>query len=412
MQTQLLPSLISFIASLAAFLFRTNAKITKCFALAACLLMLAVEIYFNSRSLLSISTILLATLMALVCILSQATNKSAAISTALILAILGLTSLFLLDVDPLISKLAQGILTLSLVILSFRFRKKNVSLGFGSAAALSISMLSLLLSSLVHGTWSVICQITAAAVLLPLFPLHVGYIGLLNNLPGTVPAFLSFILPIAGLHALVQVQEIPPLAAEFFVVTTIIGLFISGARAFVQTGLMRIIAAVASILLAPVWWICSANGKLGSENCSYIIAVGLVVAGLSLCAHCVESRYGTQSLESLPGLAKKMPKLGIAFSLLTMAGLGIPTFAIFSSFILPQFSPLQSRVSDLLFVSLAWFICFALQISVLQRLLFNEPRADLLYSDLNRSEFMSLAIILVLLLIGGIFPGVMLALTT
>jgi NADH:ubiquinone oxidoreductase subunit 4 (subunit M) len=404
METRYLPSLLAWIIALTVFVLKSRAKTAKYVASAGCLASFVLTMFVNMSSLSDVLPMLFSILAALLCIASQRNENGGSISMALILFVLGLVYPALYGY-PVLAKIAQVCFLLALVVLSFVFRK-NPSLGFGSAAALTASAISLMLSSFVNGPCSAVLQLVAAASLLPLFPFHVGYIGLLNNLPGSLPAFLALISPVLGWHVLAQVPRLEPNITSVIVVLIVIEVLVTGLRAFVQAGLLRVIGAVGTLLLAPGWWIYASNGKLGAEGGAYILAVGLVVSGLSLCAHCLEARFGTQALESLPGLAKTMPKFAMAFILLIMAGLGIPIFAVFSSFMLLILSSLRSGAADLLFVCLVWLVCFGIQASILQRLLFRQPRSNLVYRDLSQAEALSLAVILLLLIVGGIFPKV------
>jgi NADH-quinone oxidoreductase subunit M len=409
MQSQYLPSVIALISGLAAFLLRGQDGTVKFLAALACVAMFIATIVIHLNSLASVMAMLLVILVAVACILCQRVVKFAQISTATILIVLGLLSLALYG-EPLIAKIAQGFLLFALAILSFCFRK-NESLGLGATVAFSVSLVSLLLSCLMQGSWSLTFQLLSVVTLLPLFPFHVGYIGMLENLPGTVPAFLALGMPLLGWHALAQLSSLPAHASQVIMVLILIGVLITGSRAFMQAGLKRVVGAVATLLMTQVWWLLVSNTKPVAELGPYVLAVGMVASGLALCASCLEARYGTQSLKSLPGLARTMPKFGVVFSLLIMAGAGIPFFAVFSSFILVLIS-LRFEIADLFFVSVIWIGCFAIQISILQELLFNQPRSNLVYTDLSRIELFSLAVILVLLIAGGVFPKMMLGLMT
>lgn len=410
MLLQYLPTLTACLSAIAMLLFRGHVKAAKYIAVATNIALFALPLLLKGNSLQSMTLMPLAILLALACIACQQIDKDAVISIATTVFITGLLFPALYG-EPLIAKVASGVLFLTLALVSLFFRK-STSLGSGAAISFSASLIFITLSVLVKGHWALIFQVLAPATLLPLFPFQAAYIGVLNNLPGTLPAFLALALPLVGWRALNQTPTPAGDLTQAISILVLLGSLVTGARASVQAGLNRIFAAIATLLLAPAWWIFVSTAKLDFEALPYIMAVGLVIGGLRLCAYFLELRYGTQVLESLPGLAGKMPKFGVVFSLLIMAGIGTPLFAVFSASVVLLISALQAGISHLIFLFLVWLVCFVIQISVLQRLLFNQARSNLLYSDLSRTELISLAVILALLLLGGIFPKLMLELAT
>ena len=79
------------------------------------------------------------------------------------------------------------------------------------------------------------------------------------------------------------------------------------------------------------WWGFAVNGRLTTAGFIYVAAVALLTAGLLLAGLFLRKRYGDLELDRLHGLARPMPRFAALFSLLVMAAVGLPPFALFSA---------------------------------------------------------------------------------
>ena len=119
----------------------------------------------------------------------------------------------------------------------------------------------------------------------------------------------------------------------------------------------------------------------------------------------LRKRYGDLELDRLHGLARPMPRFAALFSLLVMAAVGLPPFALFSA-----------QMADVALTSREqfhgdWpsfyspgFSLRGIWFRMMQRLLFGRHRDEMRYTDLRAGESTWLVILLVILAVLGVTP--------
>jgi NADH-quinone oxidoreductase subunit L len=249
-----------------------------------------------------------------------------------------------------------------------------------------------------------------AALTLPLFPFHSLYVIALTRLPGYLPVAFALLLPAAGWYTLSILPH--GLAPELW--QTVSGLALLGAaygsvKALAQFRVRRLIAYSGTVLYALLWWHLAATEGRTPHAAAYAGAVMLATGGLLLAWHAVQTRFGNLDLNRIGGLYRTMPRFALLFALLVMAAAGLPPFGLFFGFIdMALHSGITALTADLLIVLAAWFGASWYLFTLLQRLLFGPPRADLVYEDLGGAETAALAIVLAALAavsVLGIAPG-------
>ena len=96
-----------------------------------------------------------------------------------------------------------------------------------------------------------------------------------------------------------------------------------------------------------------------------------------------------------------MPRFAALFSLLVMAAVGLPPFALFSAHMQMLLLPLGTISWGLAVILLTWFLASWYLFRMMQRLLFGRHRDDMHYTDLRAGEFTWFAILLVILAVLG-----------
>jgi len=251
-----------------------------------------------------------------------------------------------------------------------------------------------------------IAALMACATLLPLLPLHSGFVASLSGLPGNLPAFLALLLPMVGFH---DVQVLLPTLSVTLLRTLAI-LALAGAvygslRALIQSRPQPRLAYAALAFFCLLWWYIAETGTAPIPATIYLSAVGLAIGGLLLAWFAIRARYGDVDLRALSGMAYPMPRFSTLLALLALAALGMPPFGVFSGFLsmllLPTFTPSGAfAVIMLVWLTASWY-----QIELVQQLVFGRARLELRYEDLRGTEFMSLVLVLFLLLVIGTAPS-------
>lgn len=247
--------------------------------------------------------------------------------------------------------------------------------------------------------------LAGSAVALPLFPLHGVYVACLTRLPGAVAVGLAVLLPIAGLAMLTSLlPEIPTELLGGVSVLAVFGALYGSFKALVQTRVPHLLAYAGLALVSIAWWYLAVVGSATPHAVVYVVAVGLVTAGLFFAWHRVQARYGDLDLDRIGGLAQPMPRFAVLLALLVMAAVGLPPFGLFSGFIAMLLAPSVADAWGLTAMLFTWLAASWYLFKLAQRLLFGPHRADIHYEDLRGAEVASLAIIVVILAALGIAP--------
>lgn len=290
--------------------------------------------------------------------------------------------------------------------LIYRYRNVVLPDPWRGLAAYGLGMASTLLALALPAPAATVAALVTCATLLPLLPVHGGFVAILTGLPGNLPAFLVFLLPALGFHSLVLL--LPNLTGTMF--HTLALLALAGAaygslRALIQSRPLPRLAYAGLALFSMLWWYVADTGTAPVQASVYLSAVGLAMSGLLLAWYAIRARYGEIDLRALSGLAYPMPRFSTLLTLLALAALGMPPFGVFAGFLgmllNPAFAPSGPfAVIMLVWVSSSWYL-----IELVQQLVFGRQRPDLRYEDLRRTEFASLVLLLLLLLILGTAPS-------
>lgn len=254
-------------------------------------------------------------------------------------------------------------------------------------------------------------SLLACAVLLPLLPFHDGYLTALTRLPGSLPAFMVVLLPLAGLHGLVAVMSsVPDVVAWTVGLFALAGASYGALKALAQSRIRLLLAYGSLSFFSILWWFASASRIITPRAALLVGTVGLATNGLIIAWQVVRTRYGDDvDPQAISGLASGMPHYAVLLSLLALAAMGLPPFGVFAGFMgLLLSSPFPSS-AGLLIALLAWLAASWYIMQMVQRLLFGIRRPELRYTDLLGAELASLLIVVLILLALGLAPATLFA---
>jgi NADH-quinone oxidoreductase subunit M len=321
---------------------------------------------------------------------------------------------------PVLLGLGLGILTLHdsagdiLVVvllgllcgLIYRYRHPAATDAWRAVATYGLGMAAVLLSLVLPVSAAALAMLAACATLLPLFPLHGGFVTALTGLPGNLPAFLAFLLPLLGFHRLLSL--LPHLTTTTFrtlAVLALVGACYGSLRAFAQSQIPSRVAYGGLAFLCVLWWYVADTRIAPAPTTVYLTGVGLALNGLLLAWYSIRARYGDIDLTALGGMVYPMPRFSTLVFLLALAALGMPPFGVFSGFMGMLLSPAFTPSAALAVIMLVWLSASWYFIDVVQQTVFGRERPDLRYEDLRRTESSALLMIVLLLLALGIAPA-------
>lgn len=265
-----------------------------------------------------------------------------------------------------------------------------------------------------------ICLLVGFGVKLPIIPLHTWLPDAHTNAPTPVSMILAGVLLKTGAYGIYRFNyetlpdafvAIAPTLAIFALVNIIYTAFV----AYAQTDIKRIVAySSISNMGLVLLGLCAIN-KIGlSASVFHMVAHALVTCGLFMIAGIVYLRCKNRDINTISGIASKMPRLFGFAVLIVLASIGVPAFAPFVSEVLTIIGAMNADFSDILkfaaIFSLPLLIlssCYMLKF--LHKSFYGELPAEYeKINDISVQEFIVLASVLAGLVIFGLYPNAIL----
>ncbi len=307
--------------------------------------------------------------------------------------------------------LIAALLVFLVLILLYKNSASSKNFWWG-VAVFSLSIVAAVLYVL---TGNVTLLFFSFMVMMPLFPLHGGYVSILSGLPLSLSAFLSLLLPLMGLYGIfsMSISEVfvvnkdsSAATSNLLVVFATAGALYGSLKAVIQKKTPEF-AAYAGLALYSILWLGLALNVLGSTSMFvYAVSIGMVTAGVLLIWRVVTVRYGDVRLDTLitriGGLSKPMPIFGVLVFFIAWAAVGLPPFGLFAGFI-EVLMGMSAKLSWHTFVVLfTWLMASWYFIMFLQKVLFGPKKLSFEYKRLKYNEGISLVIVLIILLMLGV----------
>ncbi|MGI8865241.1 MAG: complex I subunit 4 family protein [Rubrobacteraceae bacterium] len=275
------------------------------------------------------------------------------------------------------------------------------------------------------GGLSTTAQIAIAAPILfgllvkvPAVPLHSWLLDVYVSSPISTNVVLSGVLPKLGTYGLIKialpllpqgVDPFLPFVAAFGAINISYGAFV----AFLQPDLKALVA-FSSIGTLGFILLGAASGNAVGLNGAVLQQVthGIYSPLLFLLVGIIAARTGTRRISDLGGLAARMPWVGALLAMGALAAMGLPGLAVFASefmSIMGGFAvfPVQGLLACLGIVLSAMYLLY-----MLSRTVFG-PITNPAYEEVKDATPIEMAAIMplaVLLVVLGIFPGILVAL--
>ena len=344
-------------------------------------------------------------LAALVSILGQPAHPLHRSSWVLTLVFLGLGLGFLTQRGLTGASFLIAIVGLTAGLL-YRHHSPLWPMSWWGIGAYSVAVVMAGVTALAEPPLSAIASLLGGAVLLPLMPLHAGYLAALTRLRGNLPPFLATLLPIAGLHSLARsIAVVPEFVAVGLSVLALISAVYGTMKALAQSRVRLRFAYGSLSFYSLMWWFAATTRSVEPGALVFVGAVALVTCGLLIAWQVVRTRYGDDvDPQSISGLAAGMPQYAVLFSLMSLAAIGLPPFGVFAGFVGLLLSPALSFSFALSIILAVWLAASWYILDMVQRLLFGSPRSDLRHTDLVQAERASLILVVLALLALGVLP--------
>ena len=399
---------IPILGSLLCLLAKDSLHRMKSYALFTTIVSFAVVIgllWVRNEALADFPFLLLLPMTAFLSLMGQSRHPRHRLPWIITLLLLGLGLGILTSKEPARSYLLAMLLGV-LCALLVRSRSDAMLEAWRGLAAFGLGLGSILLTLVLPSPASTVAGLVACATLLPLLPLHGGFVAALTRLPGNLPAFTVVLLPLLGFHGLLKLLPsltVPTLRT--LALLALVGACHGSLRAWIQPRPFFRLAYAGLALYSLLWWFIADSATVPAEATLFLLSTGLAMSGLMLAYYAIRARYGDVDLRALGGMAYPMPRFSTLLALLALAALGMPPFGVYAGFVGMLLSPGFMPSGSLWLVLLVWLGASWYFIELIQWPIFGRPRLNLIYEDLHRSEFAALVIIVFLLLALGIAPS-------
>jgi NADH-quinone oxidoreductase subunit M len=260
--------------------------------------------------------------------------------------------------------------------------------------------------------WLALGFFIAFAVKIPLFPFHSWQPDTYTKAPMAGTMLLSAIMLKMALYGIIRwvipmFPEAMPTLQPIIITVAIISTVYASIVAIMQQDIKRVFAYAS---MSHAGLIAAALMTLGFDGVSgsmvQIVNHGIVSVGLFLAAEIIFRRVQSRDFSQLGGFAALAPRFGFWFAALGFAAISVP----FSSGFIGEFLMFKDLVYYNLFIGVVGlttiiFGCVYI-IRAYQKSMFG-PAATASFEDLHWSELATLAVIVVLTAILGVYPALL-----
>jgi NADH-quinone oxidoreductase subunit M len=261
----------------------------------------------------------------------------------------------------------------------------------------------------------------AFAIKMPIFPLHTWQPSTYKQTYTPVTMILSAVMVKMGLFAITRwLNPILPQAGQQFsniiMVLCVIGIVYGSLLAMAQTNIKKLVAysSIAHIgLMCAALFSFNEIGIIGAGV--QMFSHGINIIGMWILVYFIETKFKTQDLTKMGGLASVNPTFAIFLVIITLANIALPLtngfvgeFMMFNGIFNSKYLP--SNTWNIIFTVIAGLgiiLSAVYSLGMVQKVAFGELKDDsltALNTKFSPTEWIALAIVIVLILVFGFYP--------
>jgi NADH-quinone oxidoreductase subunit M len=266
------------------------------------------------------------------------------------------------------------------------------------------------------------------AIKVPMFPFHTWLPDAHTQAPTQGSVILAAILLKLGTYGFIRVAIpiLPEAAIEWapwIGGLAVIGIIYGALGCLAQTDMKRLIAFSSVAHMGYVMLGIATLTDFGLNAAVFgMVAHGLITGMLFFIAGSVKDRFHTLELSRLGGLLIQAPRMGWILGFCAMASLGLPGLAGFWGefpVILAAYNPADGLSEELfrfymVVAALGTVLAAGYLLWMLQRAAFGTPKAEfekVEIHDLHWNEYVSWTPLLILIVVLGVYPGLLFGIT-
>ncbi len=270
--------------------------------------------------------------------------------------------------------------------------------------------------SLSYQKWLWLAFFASFAVKVPMFPMHSWLPDAHVQAPTAGSVILAGVLIKLGAYGFIRFS-LPffPEASVYFAplifTLSVIAIIYASFVALMQDDIKKMIAysSVAHMGFVTIG-IFSFNRQSLDGAIMQMLSHGLVSAALFICVGVIYDRLKTKKIKEMGGIADKMPNFALLAMIFTMASVGLPGTSGFIGEFLVIIGSFQSSKITAILAATGVVLGACYMLWLYKRVWFSEITNQKItqFVDLNKSEFTTLSIMAILVIIFGIAPNILL----
>ncbi len=265
--------------------------------------------------------------------------------------------------------------------------------------------------------WLWVAFFVSFAIKVPMFPVHTWLPDAHVQAPTAGSVILAGILIKLGAYAMIRFS-LPffPLANIYFAnlvfTLSIIAIIYASLVALMQEDMKKMIAYSSVAHMGFVTMGIFSFTQQGLDGAvMQMISHGLVSAALFICVGVIYDRLHTKEIAKMGGIANRMPNFAFLAMIFTMASVGLPGTSGFVGEFLAIVGTFKSSQITAILATFGVILGACYMLWLYKRTIFGEITNQEVtkMGDLNKIEFISLAIMAFLVILFGLLPNILLS---
>lgn len=262
----------------------------------------------------------------------------------------------------------------------------------------------------------------AFAIKMPLFPFHTWQPDTYEQSPTPVTIVLSALMVKMGLFAVLRwLLPVVPAGVAYWsdtvMILAIAGIVYASCLAMVQTDIKRLVAYSSIAHMGLMCAAAFAHTAVGMHGLMIqMFNHGINVTGMWLVVSMLETRYGTRDMTRMGGMAIIAPQMAIALLIIALANIGLPLTNGFVGEFMLLHGIFQTdspwHITYMAVAGLGIILGAIYTLNMVQKTTYGTlPVSVQVRKDMSFGESVAMALIIGLVLLLGVYPKPLLALT-
>ena len=269
---------------------------------------------------------------------------------------------------------------------------KTIGLG-----QLAIAILLGLASSFSGNFLGMVAGLVIGVTLVPLFPFHWPFASLVGCAKGTNSGLWTTVFLSLGLAELTQLQT--SLSEGVLAAISVLALgsaFYASFKSLGQTQIRPLLTYATIAQVSMLWGLTTVFSSFSQWLIPFGVTIALVMTALMVAYSCIQQRFGSHAIGTLPGLALAMPRLGVLLIILISIAVALPMIPILTGLTtMPTTDNQDVSLVIISFIILSVWMFGSWYFShLLHKTAFGKARPNIPYVDLNPGEICVLSLLI------------------